>query len=203
MRKGEGNKRKEDGKKGKEGEEEERKGKGMRVKKGEGNKRKEEGRSGKEKIGKEREGKERKWDWREGEGRGRQNRREVRGSKILHLLPNCQSFSLCSPVLSAVLFCSVLFYLSATSQLRVVDFTVTIEAIENQLITEIIRCERPDLEERREALSAIISDNRSQLSGIENQMLSLLASYSGDILGDNSYFDRFACHCCFSMTMII
>ena len=91
-------------------------------------------------------------------------------------------------------FCSVLFYLSVTSQMRVVDFTVTIDAIENQLITEIIRCERPDLEERKEALSAVISDNRSQLSGIDSQMLSLLASYSGDILGKIPYFDRCACH---------
>ena len=80
--------------------------------------------------------------------------------------------------------------------MTVIDFTMTMKSIEKLLLTEVIRCERPDLEERTQAVEASISDNQCQLSDTEEQMLSLLASYSGDVLSKIVAFDRFFCNCC-------
>jgi dynein heavy chain len=56
--------------------------------------------------------------------------------------------------------------------------------LEDQLLVDVIKSERPDLEERKDALVVSIADDQRQLREIEEQILTMLASASGNILDD-------------------
>lgn len=69
-------------------------------------------------------------------------------------------------------------------KVTIINFTVTMKGLEDQLLVEVIKNERPDLEEKKNALVVSISNDQKQLVDIEDQILSMLANSSGNILDD-------------------
>ena len=69
-------------------------------------------------------------------------------------------------------------------KVTVINFTVTMKGLEDQLLVDVIKNERPDLEEKKDALVVSIAADQDQLRDIENQILHMLAEASGDILDD-------------------
>ncbi|XP_046489725.1 dynein axonemal heavy chain 6 [Neodiprion pinetum] len=69
-------------------------------------------------------------------------------------------------------------------KVTIVNFTVTPSGLEDQLLADVVRLERPDLEKLRNELIAKINADKGQLQLIEDKILSLLFS-SGDNILDN------------------
>ncbi len=69
-------------------------------------------------------------------------------------------------------------------KVTVCNFTVTMKGLEDQLLVDVIKNERPDLEERKDQLVVSIASDQKQLLDIEEQILSMLANASGKILED-------------------
>lgn len=67
----------------------------------------------------------------------------------------------------------------------VINYTVTISGLEDQLLSVVVRCERPDLEEQRETLIIETSSNKSLLKALEDSLLRELATSTGNML-DNA-----------------
>ena len=64
--------------------------------------------------------------------------------------------------------------------------------LEDQLLVDVIKNERPDLEEKRDALVVSIANDQDQLRDIEEEILSMLASASGNILDDEELINALA-----------
>eukprot|EP00981_Chlorochromonas_danica_P000077 scaffold30_cov166-Ochromonas_danica.AAC.10 len=77
-------------------------------------------------------------------------------------------------------------------KVTVINFTVTMRGLEDQLLVDVIKNERPDLEERRDALVVSIANDQKQLLDIEEQILSMLATASGNILDDEDLINALA-----------
>ena len=69
-------------------------------------------------------------------------------------------------------------------KVTVINFTVTMKGLEDQLLVDVIKNERPDLEERKDKLVVSIASDQKQLLDIEEQILQMLANASGNILDD-------------------
>lgn len=74
---------------------------------------------------------------------------------------------------------------SAYAKAAVINYTVTISGLEDQLLSVVVRCERPDLEEQREMLIAETSTNKRLLQALEDSLLRELATSTGNML-DNT-----------------
>lgn len=74
---------------------------------------------------------------------------------------------------------------SAYAKAAVINYTVTISGLEDQLLSVVVRCERPDLEEQREFLIAETSNNKRLLQQLEDSLLRELATSTGNML-DNT-----------------
>ena len=57
------------------------------------------------------------------------------------------------------------------NKVTIINFTVTMRGLEDQLLVDTIKCERPDLEEKRDALVVSIANDQKQLLDIEEQIL--------------------------------
>ena len=69
-------------------------------------------------------------------------------------------------------------------KVTVIDFTVTLDGLQGQLLSRVVQKERPKLEEsRKELLHSLVSD-RYKLRELEDRSLSLLHSSRGNILDD-------------------
>eukprot|EP01041_Mallomonas_annulata_P002945 gene2945-5789_t len=77
-------------------------------------------------------------------------------------------------------------------KVTVINFTVTMQGLEDQLLVDVIKNERPDLEERRGALVVSIANDQAQLRSIEEEILSMLANASGNILDDEELINALA-----------
>ena len=77
-------------------------------------------------------------------------------------------------------------------KVTVINFTVTMKGLEDQLLVDVIKNERPDLEERKDALVVSIASDQSQLREIEEQILTMLANASGNILDDEELINALA-----------
>uniref|UniRef100_A0A671M0J4 Dynein heavy chain ATP-binding dynein motor region domain-containing protein n=1 Tax=Sinocyclocheilus anshuiensis TaxID=1608454 RepID=A0A671M0J4_9TELE len=66
--------------------------------------------------------------------------------------------------------------------LTVINFTVTKSGLEDQILSDVVRLERPDLEEQRNQLIVRINADRNQLKAIEDRILKLLFTSEGNIL---------------------
>ncbi|CUE71257.1 dynein heavy chain, putative [Bodo saltans] len=64
----------------------------------------------------------------------------------------------------------------------VINFDVTVKGLEDQLLSEVVRCEKRELEDRADQLFMQVSDARQQLKSIEDQILSLLANSGANLL---------------------
>ncbi|MEW5314022.1 MAG: hypothetical protein WDW38_005550 [Sanguina aurantia] len=69
-------------------------------------------------------------------------------------------------------------------KVTIINFTVTMKGLEDQLLGEVVRKERPDLEEARDRLVVSISNDKKQLAELEDKILRLLKESSGNILDD-------------------
>ena len=75
-------------------------------------------------------------------------------------------------------------------KVTVINFTVTIDGLQDQLLSRVVQKERPQLEEsRRELLHGLVKD-RYKLRELEDRSLSLLHSSRGNfplVLFSNKY----------------
>lgn len=66
----------------------------------------------------------------------------------------------------------------------IINFTVTPSGLEDQLLVEVIRHERVELEEKRVQLILEISQSKRQLQDLEDKILRQIAEAQGRILED-------------------
>lgn len=69
-------------------------------------------------------------------------------------------------------------------KVALINFTVTPEGLEDQLLVEVVRNERPELEQQKDQLIVQLSDFKRQLKELEDKILKLVAEASDDILND-------------------
>ncbi|XP_053669700.1 dynein axonemal heavy chain 10 [Anopheles nili] len=65
---------------------------------------------------------------------------------------------------------------------QVINYTVTVSGLEDQLLSVVVRAERSDLEEQREMLIAETSANKALLQNLEDSLLRELATSTGNML---------------------
>lgn len=71
---------------------------------------------------------------------------------------------------------------SAYAKALVINYTVTLSGLEDQLLGVVVRNERPDLEEQREKLIAETSENKNLLQELEDSLLRELSTSTGNML---------------------
>ncbi|RZC39366.1 dynein heavy chain 6, axonemal, partial [Asbolus verrucosus] len=74
-------------------------------------------------------------------------------------------------------------------QVTIVNFTVTPSGLEDQLLGDVVRLERPDLEALRTELIVRINNDKTQLKAIEDKILKLLYQSEGNILDDEELIE--------------
>ncbi|XP_021206053.2 dynein axonemal heavy chain 6 isoform X1 [Bombyx mori] len=74
-------------------------------------------------------------------------------------------------------------------QVTLVNFTVTLSGLEDQLLADVVRLERPDLEILRTELIVRINADKATLLEIEDKILRLLYASSGNILDDEELIE--------------
>ncbi|XP_063150960.1 dynein axonemal heavy chain 6 [Candoia aspera] len=67
-------------------------------------------------------------------------------------------------------------------KVTIINFTVTPSGLEDQLLSDVVRLERPELEEQRTQLIIRINADRNQLKAIEDKILKMLFTSEGNIL---------------------
>lgn len=70
------------------------------------------------------------------------------------------------------------------AQATLINFTVTRDGLEDQLLAEVVKVERPDLEELKSTLTKQQNDFKIILKNCEDNLLERLSSATGNILGD-------------------
>jgi dynein heavy chain len=66
----------------------------------------------------------------------------------------------------------------------IINFTVTKVGLEGQLLGDVVKLERPDLEEQKDKLVMNLSKDKKMLKDIEEKILKLLYNAKGNILDD-------------------
>ncbi|ODM98966.1 Dynein heavy chain 6, axonemal [Orchesella cincta] len=74
-------------------------------------------------------------------------------------------------------------------KVTIINFTVTMSGLEDQLLSDVVGLERPDLETQRIALITQINSDKNQLVSLENKILRLLFQSEGNILDDEELID--------------
>ncbi|KAK3247052.1 hypothetical protein CYMTET_43439 [Cymbomonas tetramitiformis] len=69
-------------------------------------------------------------------------------------------------------------------KVTIINFTVTRKGLEDQLLGDVVRFERPDLEEQKDRLVVSIANDKKQLKDLEDKILKLLKESEGNILDD-------------------
>jgi len=78
-------------------------------------------------------------------------------------------------------------YLPETSvKVTVLNFMITAEGLDDQLLGIVVARERPELEEEKNALILQSASNKKQLKEIEDKILEVLSSSEGNILEDET-----------------
>ncbi|XP_065670290.1 dynein axonemal heavy chain 12 isoform X3 [Hydra vulgaris] len=72
------------------------------------------------------------------------------------------------------------------TKVTIVNFMITPEGLEDQLLGIVVAKERPELEDERQALILQSAANKKQLQEIENMILETLSSSEGNILEDET-----------------
>ncbi|XP_045466201.1 dynein axonemal heavy chain 10 [Harmonia axyridis] len=79
-------------------------------------------------------------------------------------------------------FANPLFNPSVYAIASVINYTVTLSGLEDQLLSVVVRNERPDLEEQREMLISETSVNKNLLQQLEDSLLRELSTTTGNML---------------------
>ncbi|KAJ3415371.1 Dynein heavy chain 6, axonemal, partial [Chytridiales sp. JEL 0842] len=69
-------------------------------------------------------------------------------------------------------------------KVTIINFTVTKIGLEGQLLADVVKLEKPELEEQRNSLIVNIANDKKQLKEIEEKILRLLFNSEGNILDD-------------------
>lgn len=77
-------------------------------------------------------------------------------------------------------------------KVTVINFTVTPQGLEEQLLADVVRNERPELEEQRDKLVVEIATGQDTLKELEDRTLKLLAESGDDILDTDDLIDTLA-----------
>lgn len=76
-------------------------------------------------------------------------------------------------------------YLPETSiKVNIINFTVTSEGLEEQLLGEIVKIEEPDIEKQKVSLIIEIAKDQKKLKQLEDSILNSLSETKGNILDD-------------------
>lgn len=67
-------------------------------------------------------------------------------------------------------------------KVTIINFSVTKSGLEDQILSDVVRLERPDLEEERNRLIVNINNDKNQLKAIEDKILKMLFESEGNIL---------------------
>lgn len=67
-------------------------------------------------------------------------------------------------------------------KVTIINFSVTKSGLEDQILSDVVRLERPDLEEERNKLITNINNDKNQLKAIEDKILKMLFESEGNIL---------------------
>lgn len=79
-------------------------------------------------------------------------------------------------------FANPIFNPAVYANAVVINYTVTLSGLEDQLLSVVVRNERPDLEEQREHLIAETSENKNLLQNLEDSLLRELSTTTGNML---------------------
>jgi dynein heavy chain len=67
-------------------------------------------------------------------------------------------------------------------KVTIINFTVTMNGLEDQLLARVVKAERPDIEQKKDNLVLSMAEDKQQLADIESKILKLLADSTGNIL---------------------
>lgn len=76
------------------------------------------------------------------------------------------------------------------AQTTLINFTVTRHGLEDQLLAEVVKAERPDLEDLKAELTKQQNDFKIMLKKLEDDLLSRLSSAGENILGDTALVEN-------------
>lgn len=76
------------------------------------------------------------------------------------------------------------------AQTTLINFTVTRDGLEDQLLAEVVKAERPDLEDLKAALTKQQNDFKIMLKSLEDDLLSRLSSAGANILSDTALVEN-------------
>lgn len=71
-------------------------------------------------------------------------------------------------------------------KVTLINFTVTRKGLEDQLLADAVRKERPDLEERKDRLITSMAADKKQLKDIEDKILRMLSESEGELLDNEA-----------------
>ncbi|KAF1334347.1 Dynein heavy chain, partial [Globisporangium splendens] len=74
-------------------------------------------------------------------------------------------------------------------KVTVINFTVTMDGLEDQLLGDVVCHERPDIEEKKNRLVVTMAQDKRQLKEIEDRILKQLSESSGNVLDDQELID--------------
>jgi len=69
-------------------------------------------------------------------------------------------------------------------KVTIINFTVTMQGLTDQLLGDVVAAERPDIEERKVQLMLSMAEDKKQLSMLEAKILQMLSESEGNILDD-------------------
>ena len=76
------------------------------------------------------------------------------------------------------------------AQCTLINFSVTRDGLEDQLLAEVVRAERPDLEETKAALTVQQNQFKITLKELEDALLARLSAAGGNFLGDTALVEN-------------
>jgi dynein heavy chain len=80
----------------------------------------------------------------------------------------------------------------ASIKVRLINFIVTLQGLEDQLLGEVVKIERPEVEERRVELLLQMAEDKRQLQQLEANILKMLSESQGNILDDEELINILA-----------
>ena len=77
-------------------------------------------------------------------------------------------------------------------KVTIINFTVTPSGLEDQLLVDVVQNERPDLEQKKDELTVAIAADQKELKRLEDSILHMLATSTGNILDDEALINNLA-----------
>jgi dynein heavy chain len=76
-----------------------------------------------------------------------------------------------------------------SAKVAIIDFTVTQQGLEDQLLGRLIHKEKSELEEQRQSLIAEVTANKKKIKQLEDDLLQRLSNSAGNLLDDTELID--------------